>query len=222
MINHPIPYCPICNSAENQESIGSPDGRIYYRCKVCELIYVDPSFHLKSTDEKARYDLHQNDETDERYIAFLRQAIDMALPYLKEADKILDFGCGPAPALLQEVHRLINCLTFPYDPFYYPDNPDINAPYDIIFSTEVFEHLYHPEKTLTLLNNWLKPSGYLCIMTQLYPKELNLFSNWYYARDPTHVVFYSMKTMQLIALKFNWELIDSDENRVFLFKKNQY
>ena len=44
------------------------------------------------------------------------------------------------------------------------------------------------------------------------------FKNWYYRKDPTHVVFYCEKTFDVIAQQRNWscEVISKD---IVLFNK---
>ena len=54
-------------------------------------------------------------------------------------------------------------------------------------------------------------------MTNFYSKE-KIFENWYYIKDPTHVVFYNKKTFLIIAKVFNWDCEFSGNNLVF-FKK---
>jgi len=217
-MNHLI--CPICQHSNPHTRLIGPDPRTYWLCNNCSVIFADPSSFLSEVEEKERYDLHNNDEDDPRYIKFLSQAIDMAIPFLKESDKVLDFGCGPVMALLNELKRKVNCKITPFDPFYFPDDPSDNAPFDCIFSTEVFEHLNNPQNALSQIDHWLKPNGYLCIMTQMYPTDLSTFQNWYYARDPTHVVFYSKATFEFLQKRYGWTLIESDQSRVFLFQKN--
>ncbi len=46
-----------------------------------------------------------------------------------------------------------------------------------------------------------------------------LFKNWYYRRDPTHVVFYKKNTFKIIANQRNWELTFPSKNLVFFHKK---
>ena len=46
-----------------------------------------------------------------------------------------------------------------------------------------------------------------------------LFKNWYYRRDPTHVVFYKKITFKVIADQRNWELTFPSKNLVFFHKK---
>ena len=47
-------------------------------------------------------------------------------------------------------------------------------------------------------------------MTNFYTEE-RLFENWYYVRDPTHVVFYCKETIEYIAKIFNWKIEISDK-----------
>jgi hypothetical protein len=51
----------------------------------------------------------------------------------------------------------------------------------------------------------------------LFDNSIN-FENWYYRRDPTHVIFYSEKTFHVIAKQRNWNCWMEDRNVIF-FKK---
>jgi len=57
----------------------------------------------------------------------------------------------------------------------------------------------------------LNPSSILGVMTNLLSDE-SLFENWYYRRDPTHVVFYAKITFQIIAKQRGWICKFSDNN----------
>lgn len=210
--------CVLCQS-EGTTSVKGPDHRSFFLCGHCHLIFVDSSEFLEPSDEKYRYDQHNNDEEDPRYIAFLSRAIDPAISYISEGSKILDYGCGPSQALMHEVSRRIVCMTTAYDPYYFPQEVSRDDAFDAIFSTEVFEHLYNPLESIKEVLSLLKVGGVLTVMTELYPDDLTDFSNWYYAKDPTHVVFYSLKTLAFLQETFHLESLYNDERRVFVWRK---
>ena len=56
-------------------------------------------------------------------------------------------------------------------------------------------------------------------MTTFLPND-ELFENWYYRRDPTHVVFYKKKTFQHIGNQRNWQVFFPSENIVLFIKNN--
>ncbi len=63
----------------------------------------------------------------------------------------------------------------------------------------------------------LKPSGILGIMTNFLTKDM-VFENWFYNKDPTHVVFYSPVTFEIIAKQRGWRIQFIDAN-IVIFKK---
>lgn len=214
-----VSTCLLCQSMGTTKPIPGPDHRSFFFCSHCHLIFVDSTEHLDPSDEKYRYDQHNNDEEDLRYIAFLSRAIDPAIPYISEGSRILDYGCGPSQALLQEISRRMDCITTAYDPYYFPSELSTASPFDAIFSTEVFEHLYNPLESIQEVLSLLNVGGVLTIMTELYPDDLVDFQKWYYAKDPTHVVFYSLKTLSYLEDIFHLEPLHNDKKRVFVWRK---
>ena len=44
------------------------------------------------------------------------------------------------------------------------------------------------------------------------------FEDWYYRRDPTHVVFYSERTFEIIASQRNWVYEVPKKDIVLIYK----
>lgn len=214
-----VSTCLLCQTKGTVSPIQGPDHRSFFICSYCQLIFIDSTEYLQPSDEKYRYDQHNNDAEDFRYIAFLSRAIDPALPHISRGSRILDYGCGPSQALLLELGRRIDCKTTAYDPYYFPLVVSKVDPFDAIFSTEVFEHLYNPLQSIQEVLSLLKVGGVLTIMTELYPEDPKDFQNWYYAKDPTHVVFYSMKTLTYLQETFHLQSLYNDRKRVFIWRK---
>ena len=62
--------CPLCNG--NTAFFFEDERRAYQQCKKCALIFVPAEFHLMRAEEKAQYDLHENNpktifETKKRF-----------------------------------------------------------------------------------------------------------------------------------------------------------
>jgi 2-polyprenyl-3-methyl-5-hydroxy-6-metoxy-1,4-benzoquinol methylase len=104
-----------------------------------------------------------------------------------------------------------------YDPYFYPDKTVFKNKYEFITCTEAAEHFYNPLAEFNRMNELLKKNGVLAVMTSLFDNSIN-FDNWYYRRDPTHVIFYSEKTFHVIAKQRNWNCWMEDKNVIF-FKK---
>lgn len=210
------PSCVLCAS-ENVEPLQSTPGE-YFHCLVCDLRYLHPRARLSPAEERVRYDLHNNDPNDSRYLDFLRPLLVALEAQVPAGASGLDFGCGPAP-VLADMFRTRGFKVETYDPFFQPQPPAVDAQYDFISSSEAAEHFYDPLREFTRLHAWLKPGGWLGIMTAMVEPQID-FANWYYRRDPTHVVFYSRATFQWLAghLGFAAPVFASD--KIALLRRN--
>ena len=208
--------CPLCDS-RTLESFFQDQNRTYIRCSDCRLVFVPEQYWPTLSEEKATYDLHENDPQDQGYRAFLSRLTIPLLQKLGSRQFGLDFGCGPGPALsgmLQDHGHQVDL----YDPFYFNDHAVFQKQYDFICATEVVEHLREPKKIFSALFAMLKPGGWLGIMTKLV-SDKDAFSKWHYIRDRTHICFYSKSTFQVIANRFNARLEISGNDVLLLNKK---
>ncbi len=211
MANH----CPLCSSTDTSAYFSNKDAS-YYSCSQCDLVFTPKSYHLSDTDEKSRYDSHQNNPEDQGYRAFLSQVFDPVLGCIKPGAKGLDFGCGPGPTLSVMFEELGYSVDL-FDKFYANDQSIFNNKYDFITATEVAEHLDNPGDELTRLFNMLRAGGVLAVMTKVLNEQVD-FKAWYYKDDPTHICFFSRNTMNHLA-KLWGARIDFYGNDVVLFYK---
>ena len=126
------------------------------------------------------------------------------------SDKGLDYGCGKTAIveqlLLRKQYNIVG-----YDPIYYPNENVFDGKYNYITSCEVVEHFYDPAKEFLNLSELLLPKGKLYLKTNLFKEGIE-FKNWWYKNDPTHVFFYSEKTLEYIKEEFNFSsLIITDK-----------
>ncbi len=196
--------CPLCG--EGQASLFYEDKRRpYLRCAHCALVFVPPDFYLSAQAEKAEYDLHDNQVDDSGYRRFLQRAWQPLQPLLDQGSQILDFGCGPGPALaamMQEAGMQVSV----YDHFYFPDSDVLKAgKYHAVTATEVIEHLHAPADVFSQWLNLLLPKGYLVVMTKLV-KDAEAFAGWHYKNDPTHVCFFSEQTFAWLASQYGLKM----------------
>ena len=93
--------------------------------------------------------------------------------------------------------------------FFYPDIKNLSKTYDFIICCEVMEHFFDPEKEFTLLKSLLKPSGKLFCKTSILKNDADqeYFNDWWYHNDPTHVFFYTPKTLHYIAENFGFNQV---------------
>ncbi len=192
------------------------ENREYLRCPRCEATLLARANWLGLDEERAVYDLHNNDPDDAGYRAFLEKLAFPMLERVPQGASGLDFGCGPGPALAQMLGEAGMDMAL-YDPFFYPSRSTLGRQYDFITCTEVVEHLHHPAKVFRQLDGLLKPGGWLGIMTCFQTSD-ERFDNWHYRRDPTHIVFYRESTLCLVAKRMGWELSVPQKDVAFFHK----
>ena len=180
------------------------------------VIFLDPKFRLSPSEEKYRYQQHNNGIYDEKYRLFLSKLYKPLKGRLKQGSRGLDFGCGPGPALAQ-MFKEDGFHVDLYDPFFFKDESIFSETFDFITCTETIEHFFEPAEEFKKLDKILTKEGYLAIMTTFLEEEKD-FGQWYYRKDPTHVVFYQLQTFKVIASNMNWTL-EIPEKDVVLFKK---
>lgn len=195
--------CPLCN-CENTLEFHRDRRRQYLRCQRCLLVFVPSQFFLSPEQEKAEYDLHQNEVDDPGYRQFLGRLAEPLSQRLAVGACGLDFGCGPGPALAAMLREQGYGVSL-YDIFYHPDPGVLNERYDFVCATEVVEHLHCPGRVLEQLWQLLNPGGTLGVMTKLV-KDQQAFAGWHYKNDATHVCFFSEQTWQWWAREYSAEL----------------
>lgn len=208
--------CPLCQS-KNHSLFYKDQHREYFRCSVCSFVFVPSQYHLTESEEKLRYDTHNNDPQDSHYREFLSQ-LTLPLEELIPGQSIgLDFGSGPGPTLslmLEEKGYQVDL----YDKYYAKDESVFNTEFDFITLTEVIEHLSDPIFELERLTSILKPGGCIAIMTQTMKQEID-FSKWYYKNDPSHIGFYNQESFIFLANHLELE-VNFHSDRVIFFINN--
>lgn len=208
-------YCLLCGSAGNLLEEALP--QTYLTCGCCGLVWMRESDRLNREAETAHYLTHQNDPEDARYRRFLSQLWEPMKEHLKGGDCGLDFGSGPGPTL----HLMAREDGFPcaaYDPIFTPDESVLNGRYDFVTCSETAEHFFDPLGSFARLYELLKPGAWLGVMTVRYD-DCILFRDWYYRRDPTHVVFYRNSTIRWLCDCFRFEEPVFVGDRVVLLRK---
>jgi hypothetical protein len=211
----PFENCPLCAGAEVAD-YHRDQRRAYLQCLDCQLVFVPQRFHLSADQEKAEYDLHENDPRDPDYRSFLNRLAEPLLERLEPQSQGLDFGCGPGPCLSLMLEESGHSVAL-YD-LYYANYPALfKVQYDFITATEVVEHLVRPLVELETLWGLLKPGGQLAMMTKLVagPEK---FASWHYKSDPTHISFFYEATFNYLGERWGSapEFIGAD---VIIFKK---
>lgn len=134
-----------------------------------------------------------------------------------EPKRVLDFGCGPGPVLVELLSRRGHDA-IGYDPFFAPD-ADLSRPFDIVFCTETAEHFRSPRDSFDQLTELVKPGGTLAMMTSLHPGPERV-GEWWYLRDETHVSFYSLRTFEWIAGHWGFTLEATDQREIVILRRS--
>lgn len=196
-------HCPLC-AAESVSPYTRDRRRAYFSCGLCRLVFVPAEYHLARDAERAEYELHRNDPTDQGYRTFLARLAAPLMDRLGPGSQGLDFGCGPGPALAQMLREAGHSVAL-YDSFFVPDRKTLEGLYDFICATEVVEHLRQPGLQLEHLWSRLRDGGWLGVMTKLV-RDREAFEKWHYKNDPTHVCFFSAQTWHWWANRYGAEL----------------
>lgn len=207
--------CPLCKK-EDPVFYHKDKKREYWQCRRCDVVFVPKDFQLNSTLEKAEYDLHQNCSDDQGYRKFLERIMQPVVEEVSEKSFGLDFGCGPGPTLSKMFEEHGHTVKL-YDLYYYPDTSVLDLQYNFITASEVVEHLAEPLVIFDKLYGMLKDDGLLAVMTKRV-KGKEAFSSWHYKNDPTHIIFYSLRTVEWLAKTLGAELIVTGPD-VFLLKR---
>ncbi|MCK4875783.1 MAG: class I SAM-dependent methyltransferase [Sulfurimonas sp.] len=210
--------CKICNG--NTTAItDEKTQKIYHTCLTCEYIFLDELSYIDEKSEKKHYDKHHNTFESFGYVKMFEELIDgFIIPQAQNIKTALDFGCGEGEVLpiLLEKNRVI-CDR--YDLFYFPKKVYENKKYDLITSTEVFEHLIDPLSILKELLSHVNKDGFLLLMSAFHPNNEEEFLKWWYIRDITHIGFFNLKTFEYLAQELNLKIVKHNSKNTIIFKK---
>lgn len=211
-------YCKVCD-AETSKIEDVKKALVYYRCDSCEFIYLDDEHVLTEEKEKERYAQHENAFDNKGYVEmFEKFIVEAVIPYSDTFETALDFGCGEAPvlgSLLEKKGLEVDV----YDIYFSPKKVYEGKFYDLITSTEVFEHLKKPMEVLALLERHINEKGYIILMTNFPPKDDKEFLNWWYRRDETHISFFTPKSFEVMAEKTGLKVVEIINKNIVIFTK---
>jgi len=119
--------------------------------------------------------------------------------------KILDYGSGTSNFSVAMAEFGFTSIEN-YDPFSNAKT-SLDA-FDIIVSTEVFEHLHDPSGTITDIKKLLKPDGAIFFTTLLQPPDIAIQRGrwWYAAPRNGHGAFYTRASLSILARQLQMTL----------------
>ncbi|MGX1023672.1 class I SAM-dependent methyltransferase [Flavobacterium sp. CS20] len=207
--------CPLCQHQADWFCSCFNIPQDFYRCSNCLSIFKPSKYFVDADFEEERYRTHNNDVHDKRYQSFVSPITNAVKRDFSSDTKGLDYGCGTGPVATYVLEHEDYNITL-YDPYFYPDSSYENEEYDFIICCEVMEHFYEPNQEFEKLKNLLKPNAKLYCKTKMITNDFSVenFKNWHYKNDPTHVFFYSPKTLQVICQKFGFKSVSFDEKLI--------
>ena len=210
--------CKICQASTSSIKDVKKE-LMYYRCTICGFVSLDDKYMLNKIEEKNKYDQHNNSLENEGYVQMFEDFIALSIePYIKNIETVLEFGSGPEPVFAELLKRRGLEVDI-YDLYYSPKKVYETKSYDLITSTEVFEHLQKPLEVLTLLAKHSNKNGYIVLMTKFPPKDDKAFLAWWYRRDPTHISFFTPKSFELMAEKVGLKVLKIVDENIVVFQK---
>jgi len=212
--------CPLCGMTDELTAFKDSWMQLFHYCPGCDTVWKDPSLFLNPENEKARYEQHNNTMENTGYVVYLTDFMEKAvLPFVSPGGgPLLDFGCGPGPVLSCLLERS-GFRTHQYDPFYADDADWLKHTYQGVFAVEVMEHVSSPLGVLSQIHSRLMKGGFLMIRTELKPASAEKFRKWWYKDDPTHVMFYSLKSWQCLCRRTGFSVRKTlDGNKIILQK----
>lgn len=212
-MSEPSSACFLCTKPLEPFPTGEPFEENFERCLSCCMIFRKERARLNADEELRFYQTHQNSAEDPGYRRFLSKVTEPLKAKLSPGACGLDFGSGPAAALValmgEAGHEMAR-----FDPLFAPDDGSLARTYDFITCTEVVEHFKDPAADWALLFSLVRRGGTLAVMTEWYRGQSPL-SSWRYARDPTHCAFYSRAALSRIGERHEAELEFPSDNVCF-------
>jgi len=193
-------------------------GRTYYKCNNCQFIFCDENDILTEKEESKKYEKHNNFIDDPEYRAYFKRFIDEVREYIPKGSQILDYGSGPEP-VLADVFKELGYSPKTYDKYFNENSKYKDFNYDVITSTEVFEHIYRPMEVLKDLDKLLNRNGHIILMTNFHYNDWERFRNWWYMKDLTHIVFFNERTFEVLAKELNYEVVYNNNKNIVVLRK---
>ena len=198
----------------------------YYQCTSCDFIQTETPYWLN----EAYVDSISPLDTGyvRRNLYFSLTTYWLIKKYFNKDQFFLDYGGGYGMFVRLMRDRGLNffrqdkyCENLFVKYFDVTDH-QINKKFELITTFEVFEHLVEP---LSEIEYMLNLSDSILFSTELQPStSLNTPEDWWYFVPETgqHIAFYSKKSLELIAKKFNCNIYSNKSLHLLTKKEFKY
>lgn len=192
------PRCPICR--EPSEPFYE-DVRPFRACPSCEFIFTN--FRAREEKAEAHYQGQWGSLGEEWWRGLAENIIESVEPYRKPR-RILDYGAGRGDltAQFRKMGYDVTALE-PMTDGYLKDQRYPNL-FDLVVGVEVIEHLPNLWEELEHVRRNTAPRGVIYFKTSIAdvlrdPDPTGFFREWKYKDDPTHVNFFSRRSIERLA-----------------------
>jgi hypothetical protein len=189
----------------------------YYICPNCGFIQTEDPYWINEVYSKA---ISPHDTGSVLRNFSNATNLLFALKFIKSA-RCLDFGGGHG--ILTNIMRYYGFDFYHYDK--YAENlfaagfdGSLEKTYDLVTAFEIFEHFVNPMEEIEKI---LKITDALYFSTEIIPKNIPLVKDWHYFSLNTgqHISFYSKKSLEYIAKKFDMYLLTDNYSFHILSRK---
>lgn len=208
-------YCRVCDSSAYKVF---EDSRPFFVCKNCGLIFTECS--LTPEEIKNHYQNQYGNSFD--WTKEAKAVLDV-VRFAVTPRKIFDFGSGAG--FLTDAFGSMGFEVGSYEPMLHGDfrSENYNNGYDLVILNEVIEHVEDVMQVFDNLYSVTKPGGIVFISTMMTDTITSvsgnfqeLFKNWWYKDDPTHVSFFCQRTFGSLCARYQLQMLFAGPNGVIL------
>jgi SAM-dependent methyltransferase len=223
------PLCPACESAAH-EFFTEHEGMTLYRCRGCATVYLHPM-----PDEAALAALYTDayDGALSGYFSKVDKKLRRSRMRMKRlarripGGQFLDVGCNGGFMVEAARERGFDAHGIELDPVsvryareHYPKNgyfegriedyaPD--APFDLIYSSEVIEHVPEVSGFVAAIARLLKPGGHLYVTTPdiSHWRRPRRLTDWDGFCPPSHCIFFTPSSLKALLTRHGLETVQT-------------
>ncbi len=194
---------------------------LYFRCANCEYIFSEEPFWLKEAYQRA-INISDTGILD-RNIYFRKLVTILIYFFYDKHAEFLDYAGGYG--IFTRLMRDTGFNFYWSDPYCenilangFEYNSAKQKQIELLTAFEVFEHLNKP---IEQIEEMLKISRNIAFSTELIPDNIPQPGDWWYFafEHGQHISFYSQKTLQILADKFNLNFFNYEHLHLFTDKK---